>query len=100
VVCPLYSYPCHLRSTEGFSCAGDAINRYQDRPVYFSDIIVNADSGLKTFDDLAGKTLCYNDQALTAATTLRQRLMQFGHPSSFFGKVIQSGSSTFHQTGC
>jgi phosphonate transport system substrate-binding protein len=68
-------------------------SRYQDRPVYFSDIIVNADSDLKTFDDLAGKTLCYNDPGSNSGYNLvRQRLMQFGHPSSFFGKVIQSGS--------
>jgi len=26
-------------------------------------------SGLKTFDELVGKTLCYNDQGLTVATT-------------------------------
>lgn len=68
-------------------------SRYQDHPVYFSDIIVNADSSLKTFDDLAGKTLCYNDPGSNSGYNLVcQRLMQSGHPSNFFGKVIQSGS--------
>jgi phosphonate transport system substrate-binding protein len=67
--------------------------RYQDRPVYFSDIIVNAESGLKTFEDLASKTLCYNDLGSNSGyNLLRQRLIQCGYPSSFFGKVIQSGS--------
>lgn len=68
-------------------------SRYQDRPVYFSDIIVNADSDFKTFDHLAGKTLCYNDPGSNSGYNLvRQRLMQSGHPGSFFGKVIRSGS--------
>lgn len=68
-------------------------SRYQDRPVYFSDIIVNAESGLKTFDELVGKTLCYNDPESNSGYNLvHQRLMQSKHPSSFFGKVIQSGS--------
>ena len=68
-------------------------SRYQDRPVYFSDIIVNADSSLMTFDDLADKILCYNDLGSNSGYNLvRQRLIQGKHPSSFFSKVIQSGS--------
>jgi len=60
-------------------------SRYQDRPVYFSDIIVNAESGLKTFDELVGKTLCYNDPGSNSGYNLvHQRLMQSKHPSSFF----------------
>ena len=68
-------------------------SRYQDRPVYFSDIIVNADSSLMTFDELAAKILCYNDPGSNSGYNLvRQRLIQGKHPSSFFSKVIQSGS--------
>ncbi len=68
-------------------------NRYQDRPVYFSDIIVHADSGIMTFDELAGKTLCYNDPGSNSGYNLLcWRLIQVEHPSSFFGKFIQSGS--------
>lgn len=68
-------------------------SRYQNRPVYFSDIIVNADRGLMTFDDLAGLTLCYNDLGSNSGYNLvRQRLIQSRHPTSFFGKVMQSGS--------
>lgn len=67
--------------------------RYRDRPVYFSDIIVNTDSSLTTFDDLAGKTLCYNDPGSNSGYNLvRQKLIQAGYPSSFFGNTIQSGS--------
>ena len=68
-------------------------SRYQDRPVYFSDVIVNAGSELKTFADLAGKTWCYNDPGSNSGYNLvRQRLIQFGYPCCFFGKVFQSGS--------
>lgn len=67
--------------------------RYQNQPIYFSDIIVNADSNLSCFDDLVGKTLCYNDPGSNSGyNLLRQRLIQAGYPSDFFGKVIQSGS--------
>ncbi len=67
-------------------------SRYGDRPVYFSDIIVNTHS-ITTFKDLAGKTFCYNDLGSNSGYNLMcQRLMHSGYPSSFFGKVIQSGS--------
>lgn len=68
-------------------------SRYQNRPVYFSDIIVNADSALINFDDLIGKTFCFNDPGSNSGYNLvLHRLTQSGHLSSFFGKAIQSGS--------
>lgn len=67
--------------------------RYGDRPVYFSDIIVNAPRDLMSFKDLAGKTFCYNDPGSNSGYNLmRQRLMHSGYASNFFGKVIESGS--------
>lgn len=68
-------------------------SRYQNCPVYFSDIIVNADSNLNTFDDLAGKTLCYNDPGSNSGyNLLRYRLLESSHEHNFFDKAIQSGS--------
>ena len=67
-------------------------SRYQNRPVYFSDIIVKASRNFR-FEDLAGKTFCYNDPGSNSGYNLvRYRLMQSQYPSSFFGKVMQSGS--------
>lgn len=67
-------------------------SRYQNQAVYFSDIIVNAESNLKSFEDLAGKILCYNEPGSNSGyNLLRYRLLQGGY-SNFFGKVIQSGS--------
>jgi phosphonate transport system substrate-binding protein len=68
-------------------------SRYDNRPIYFSDIIVQAESNLKCFDDLKGKTWCYNDLGSNSGYNLvRQRLIQAGYPSNFFGRVIPSGS--------
>lgn len=67
--------------------------RYQNYPVYFSDVIVSATSKLTSLDQLAGKTFCYNDPGSNSGyNLLRDRLMEAGYPSHFFGKVIQSGS--------
>src|SRR5213080_3614422 len=35
--------------------------RYSGRPIYFSDIIVRADSPLRTFADLRGRSWAYNE---------------------------------------
>lgn len=68
-------------------------SRYENRPVYFSDIIVNSQSNLYRFDDLADKTWCYNDPGSNSGYNLvRQRLMQGGYSSQFFRQAIQSGS--------
>jgi phosphonate transport system substrate-binding protein len=67
--------------------------RYQNRPIYFSDVIVNAASNLASFEDLALKTVCYNDPGSNSGyNLLRYRLIQGGHPKNFFSKAIQSGS--------
>src|SRR5215216_2803511 len=36
-------------------------DRYQGRPVYFSDLVVRADAMLQTFADLRGANLAYNE---------------------------------------
>ena len=35
--------------------------RYDERPVYFSDVIVPANSPAQTFDDLRGRSWAYNE---------------------------------------
>ncbi|BAZ09964.1 ABC-type phosphate/phosphonate transport system periplasmic component-like protein [Calothrix sp. NIES-4071] len=67
--------------------------RYQQRPIYYSDVIVNANSDLVKFEDLAGKTFCYNDLGSNSGyNLLRYKLIQSGYSQSFFGETIQSGS--------
>jgi len=68
-------------------------SRYQNLPIYFSDVIVNAASNLVTFADLAGKTMCHNDAGSNSGyNLLYHRLIEGGHPKNFFGRAIQSGS--------
>ena len=67
--------------------------RYQNRPVYFSDIIVAADSSFASLDDVKGKTWCYNDPGSNSGYyLLLHRLLEAGKNKSFLGKAIQSGS--------
>ncbi|MBD2438115.1 PhnD/SsuA/transferrin family substrate-binding protein [Nostoc sp. FACHB-110] len=69
--------------------------RYQNRPIYFTDVIVNAKSQLFSFADLANTTFCYNDPGSNSGYNLIQhRLLEGGHPKNFFAQTIQSG---FHQ---
>ncbi|RCJ31966.1 phosphate ABC transporter substrate-binding protein [Nostoc minutum NIES-26] len=70
-------------------------SRYGNCPIYYADVIVNADSNIKKFADLLGKTFCYNDLGSNSGYNLLcHRLIQETYPHNFFGKTIQSG---FHQ---
>jgi phosphonate transport system substrate-binding protein len=67
--------------------------RYQDRAIYFADVIVRAGSPFITWNDLAGTRFCYNDPGSNSGYNLvRQRLMQGKYPPQFFGRAIASGS--------
>lgn len=67
--------------------------RYQNRPVYFCDLIVAANSSLRSLDDLTGKTWCYNDPGSNSGYyLLLHRLIAAGKTSTFLGKATQSGS--------
>lgn len=69
--------------------------RYGDRPVYFTDLIVQAQSSFCQLSDLAGKTFCYNDPGSNSGYhLLRDRLFRAGYPQPFFSKLLESG---FHQ---
>ncbi len=68
-------------------------SRYQNLPIYFSDVIVNATSNLVTFADLGGKIMCYNDVGSNSGyNLLYHRLIEGGYSKNFFGQAIESGS--------
>jgi len=82
----------HLQITEGNGPEVPRCNssRYQDLPG-LSDIIVNAESGLKTFDELQN-TVLQTDPGSTVLTQLANNgSPAWASPVAFFGKVIQSG---------
>ncbi|MEP1058984.1 MULTISPECIES: phosphate/phosphite/phosphonate ABC transporter substrate-binding protein [Cyanophyceae] len=67
-------------------------SRYQNRPFYFADVVVKADSGFHSFADLAGATVCYNDPGSNSGYYLLcDRLLQENAPR-FFSSAMQSGS--------
>ena len=67
--------------------------RYQGKPVYYSDLIVRADSDITSIHDLRGRTYVYNEETSNSGYNLpRSRLVALGLTDGFFGKVLRSGS--------
>lgn len=68
-------------------------DRYLDRPIYFSDVIVRAESDIFRLSQLQGKTFCYNDRGSNSGYHLMgYRLFQDHYPATFFGQVLASGA--------
>src|SRR5437588_134439 len=66
--------------------------RYQDRPVYFSDVIVHRDSPFLSFEDLRGRSWAYNDpDSFSGWLLVRHYLVQMGETEAFFGRLAFSG---------
>lgn len=66
--------------------------RYQDRPIYFSDVIVRRASPFQRFADLRGRSWSYNDpDSHSGYNVTRYRLVQMGETNGFFSQVIQAG---------
>src|SRR5207248_3044545 len=60
--------------------------RYQDRPVYFSDVIVRRDSRIASFGERRGRRWAYNDpDSLSGCLLVRSHLLQLGETEASFG---------------
>ncbi len=67
--------------------------RYQDRPIYFSDVIVRRDSTVRSFADLRGRSWSFNDCGSHSGYNLtRYRLAVLGETGDYFGRVVRAGS--------
>ncbi len=68
-------------------------DRYQDRPTYYSDVVVRADAGLSTVAELRGRSWAYNDPDSHSGhlITLYQ-LLRMGESPDYFGSVVEAGS--------
>ncbi len=67
--------------------------RYGDRPVYFSDFVVRADSPYQSFQDLRGATFAYNQSVSFSGYVLPlYHLLTLGESLHFFGRSVASGS--------
>lgn len=68
-------------------------SRYSDRPIYFSDVIVNASSDIHQLSDLAGKKFGYNDPGSNSGYYLvRWHLFNQGYFDDFLSAWIATGS--------
>ena len=66
--------------------------RYGGRAVYFSDVIVRADSPFRCFADLRGHSWSYNEPYSHSGYGItRFRLVQLGETAGYFGRVVEAG---------
>jgi phosphonate transport system substrate-binding protein len=67
--------------------------RYQARPVYFSDVVVARASPFHTFADLRGARWAYNEPASHSGyNVVRWHLARLGETSGYFGSAIAAGA--------
>lgn len=67
-------------------------DRYQDRPIYFSDVIVKADSPFQTFEDLRGASWAFNERlSHSGYGVVRSHLVSLGETDGYFSKVVEAG---------
>jgi phosphonate transport system substrate-binding protein len=67
--------------------------RYGGKPIYYSDVVVHADSSLRRFEDLRGKEWAYNEPGSHSGYNLiRYYLAVRGFSAGYFGRVVESGS--------
>lgn len=91
-VCGL-PYILEAHSVEALAAPVMAGERYGDRPVYFSDVVVRADSPFERFEDLRGASWAYNEPGSHSGYNLvRYHLASIGERRDFFGSVIGSGA--------
>jgi phosphonate transport system substrate-binding protein len=67
--------------------------RYQGRPIYFSDVIVPVGSPFRNFADLRGASWAYNDRGSQSGygVTL-YHLLRLGETGGYFGRVVKAGA--------
>jgi phosphonate transport system substrate-binding protein len=67
--------------------------RYQSKPIYFSDVVVRRDRPFRFFQDLRGASWAYNEpHSHSGFNVVRAHLAQSGEQGHFFRAAIESGS--------
>ena len=101
-ICFVCSLPYVMFEREGASPAEPVAApvlvgaRYNDKPIYFSDVIVHRDTDAASFLDLRGRSWAYNEPMSQSGYGItRYHLVSVGETNGFFSDVVQSG---FHET--
>ena len=67
--------------------------RYQQRPIYYSDVVVRSDSPYTSFADLQGCTWAYNERASHSGYNLvHYSLLARGKSLDYFAETLATGS--------
>ena len=70
-----------------------ADGRYQDRPVYYSDVVVHRDSPFQTLADMRGAVWAYNEPGSHSGYgVVRYALAARGETPGFFERWVESGA--------
>lgn len=100
-VCFVCSLPYVLYQREGIDLATPVAApvlegaRYGGQPIYFSDVVVRADSPFRCLEDLRGHTWAYNEPLSQSGYGITRYTMVQRHlTGGFFGRVVQAG---FHE---
>lgn len=69
-----------------------AAARYEDRPMYFSDIVVRRADPARSLEDLAGRTFAFNERGSHSGyNALAAELVARGIGEPFFGAAVETG---------
>jgi len=91
----VYKADLALSELELLAVPVPAAERYLDRPVYFSDVVVRRNSPFQIFADLRGATWAYNEpRSHSGFNIVRAYLAEFGERDGYFGETIESGAHT------
>lgn len=67
-------------------------DRYGGRPIYFSDVVVRANSRFERFTDLRGASWAYNEPfSHSGYIVVWHHLLSIGEGPGFFGRVVEAG---------
>lgn len=67
--------------------------RYANRPIYFSDVVVRSDSAYRSFVQLRGARWAYNEsRSHSGYNVVRHHLATLGEFNGFFGRAVESGA--------
>jgi phosphonate transport system substrate-binding protein len=70
--------------------------RYQERPIYYSDVVVRRESTFRSFADLRGASWAYNEPGSQSGYNLiHYHLAILGERAGYFCRVVEAGA---HQT--
>eukprot|EP01060_Flectonema_neradi_P022455 TRINITY_DN3069_c1_g1_i1.p1 TRINITY_DN3069_c1_g1~~TRINITY_DN3069_c1_g1_i1.p1 ORF type:complete len:276 (+),score=39.33 TRINITY_DN3069_c1_g1_i1:72-899(+) len=91
--------PVYCSKPDGkFEILGSPVHkapRYQDRPVYYSDVVVRIDSPCNTFLDLRGSSFGFNEPiSQSGHGCVKHKLYTLGRHcwEGFFSKVVHTGA--------